>query len=190
MHVGGSNFEFDIFVRNASYYYSSLTHVWGWATWKRAWNKYDYRMKDYSQASMSKILKKLFRNSRITNYWIDIFINTLNGTFNTWDYQWQFTLWNYDGISIVPKYNLVSNIGFRLDATHTTEVSSKISNMYRYDLIDLSSPHNKNINISADVKVLKNVYGIQINCFFAISKKTRKYLRFNLFRYLFKRFYS
>jgi hypothetical protein len=177
MHIGGDNFQLEQMVQKGGYYYSSLTHVWGWATWKRAWNKYDYRMNDYSYAGMSSILGKMFRNRGVSNYWLDILNNTKNGYINTWDYQWQFTLWHYGGVSIVPKNNLVSNIGFTADATHTTEVSSRISNMKRHELFDLSDPINKNVNIGADIKVLKCVYGVQTKKYYNLCRVVARYLR-------------
>ena len=181
MHIGGDNFQLGRMVQKGGYYYSSLTHVWGWATWKRAWNKYDYRMKDYTDLGMSSNLNKIFRNRGVSNYWLDILNNTRNGYINTWDYQWQFTLWHYGGVSIVPKNNLVSNIGFSADATHTTEVSSRISNMKRHELFDLSDPINKNVNIGADIKVLKYVYGVQTKEYYNLCRVVARYLRLKQF---------
>lgn len=188
MHIGGDNFQLGRMVQKGGYYYSSLTHVWGWATWKRAWNKYDYRMKDYTDLGMSSNLNKIFRNRGVSNYWLDIFNNTRNGYINTWDYQWQFTLWHYGGVSIVPKNNLISNIGFTADATHTTEVSSRISNMKRYELFDLSDPINKNVDIGADIKVLKYVYGVQTKEYYNLFRVAARYLRLNRLSYLLKKY--
>ena len=39
-HVGGNNFQPKSRVMAESYYFSRYNHIWGWATWKRAWDRY------------------------------------------------------------------------------------------------------------------------------------------------------
>ena len=38
---------------------------------------------------------------------------------NTWDYQWIFSVLENNGLSVSPAVNLIENIGFSDDATHT-----------------------------------------------------------------------
>ena len=40
---------------------------------------------------------------------------------NFWDAKWYFSIWMQKGISITPNINLVRNIGFGNDATHTKD---------------------------------------------------------------------
>lgn len=44
---------------------------------------------------------------------------------NTWDYQWFFTNQVNSGLTALPNVNLVSNVGFGDDATHTSGVNIK-----------------------------------------------------------------
>jgi len=118
MHIGGGNFQNGKHKTSASYYFSKYTHIWGWATWRRAWKKYDVRM-----SNLERVQKTERFNSYILNnehlYWIDIFTQTQKGKIDTWDYQWLYSVWENNGIAILPNENLVTNIGFNEDATHT-----------------------------------------------------------------------
>ena len=46
MMIGGSNPLKDFEIENA-YTFSKYYQIWGWATWKRAWDKYDIDMKGW-----------------------------------------------------------------------------------------------------------------------------------------------
>lgn len=107
------------FKMNDSYCFSMFSGIWGWATWKRAWNLYDVNMKLWKKVEKEKILKYLY--SPISYYYIHKnYSNTKKGKIDTWDYQWGFTKAINSGLGIIPNVNLVNNIGFdREDATHT-----------------------------------------------------------------------
>jgi hypothetical protein len=120
MHISGNNFQ-DGQVRNDfSYYLSKYTHVWGWASWRRAWKHYDVNLKTWSDYKNSSMISSICESVYEQKYWRDIFENVFNNSVDTWDYQWLYTCWFQSGLSILPHSNLVSNIGFGSDATHTT----------------------------------------------------------------------
>jgi hypothetical protein len=89
MHISGNNFQYGRKRGGASYYFSRYTHTWGWATWRRAWNCYDF-----------EVVSKEDRS-------------------HTWDGQWWLSVERSHGVSVLPNANLVQNIGFGPDATHT-----------------------------------------------------------------------
>jgi len=64
-------------------------------------------------------LEDILLESRSVRYWADIFQQTYENKINTWDYCWTLSCWVQSGLSIIPSANLVSNIGFGDDATHT-----------------------------------------------------------------------
>ena len=68
---------------------------------------------------------------------------------DTWDYQYTFSMWNNDGLAILPNINMISNIGFGADATHTFG-ESEFANMPRYDIINISHPSEVVQNKEAD----------------------------------------
>ena len=106
-----------------SYFYSRYVDIWGWATWKRCWQKYDRDMKTWQDKKSAQKLKNIFEKNREFKYWKKIFDNLFfNNQPDTWDYQWQYTLFINSGMACMPFMNLVENIGFGEGATHTTEI--------------------------------------------------------------------
>jgi hypothetical protein len=119
MHIGGHNFQNGRKRGDASYYFSRYMHVWGWATWRRAWQGYDVNMALWPQAKKNNLLEKAGMDPVEVAYWTSLFDRTHAGEINTWDFQWGFACWQYHGLGITPNTNLVTNIGASPDATHT-----------------------------------------------------------------------
>jgi len=119
MMISGDNFEFGQKRMEYSYYFSRYFHIWGWATWKRAWKYYDVDMKAWPEIREKGYLNDLLFEKKIVKYWESIFNLVYEGLINTWDYQWIFACWIQEGLSITPNKNLISNIGFDIHSTHT-----------------------------------------------------------------------
>lgn len=102
-----------------SYRFTRYAHIWGWATWRRAWQQYDPDMCDWPRLRTSGWLEKILGDRRAVRYWTRLFDDTHAGRINTWDYQWQYSCWRAGALSVEPHGNLVSNIGFGALATHT-----------------------------------------------------------------------
>lgn len=106
----------------ASYSFTRLAQIWGWATWRRAWRHFEHSVKDWPHERRGgKLLRQTFPHRRDRTYWRKRFDN-LN-EFACWDYQWCLTRWQRQQVAIMPAVNLCQNIGFRPDATHTFEVN-------------------------------------------------------------------
>ncbi|MDF2453911.1 MAG: hypothetical protein K0S26_3415, partial [Bacteroidota bacterium] len=148
--ISGNNFQNGIKRGDGSYYFSNFADIWGWACWKRTWLQYDFKLKAWP-AFRDKKLNKLLHNDRQQ---IDFWTNTLNsvhaGKIDTWDYQMLFTVWNNNGIAIHPNVNLISNIGFNSEATHTTNISDKLNNQPRSSYIEDVIPSKIKVNTKAD----------------------------------------
>jgi hypothetical protein len=125
MHISGSNFQDGQSRTNSSYYFSRYSHIWGWASWRRAWKYYDPDMKSWTEFKQQNLLSQLFENPDEVMYWHKVFERTASGDIDTWDFQWQYTCWVQNGLSILPNVNLTSNLGYdRTDATHTRRPNS------------------------------------------------------------------
>lgn len=133
-HISGNNFQDGIRRGQGSYYFSKFNHIWGWATWANRWSEYDVEMNSYGTFLSNNLMNDLFELDQDKKYWSFIFEKVFKGEIDTWDYQWTYTVWVNSGLSIIPNINLVSNIGFGLNATHTRELKSQHSNMSRHDL--------------------------------------------------------
>ncbi len=128
MCISGDNFQFDKKRNNYSYYFSRYTHIWGWASWRRAWKHYDVSIKIWPEVKENGWLRDAFNSDIEARYWTRIFDSVYRGEIDTWDYQWLFTSLMNNGLNIIPGENLVSNIGFGADSTHTSTVN-QFSNM-------------------------------------------------------------
>jgi hypothetical protein len=120
MAISGDNFQFGQIRTKYSYYFSRYFHCWGWATWRRAWMYYDVDMKLWPEARNSNLLEYILDNRSAVRYWTKIFNDTYLGRIDTWDYQWVFASWLQNTLTVLPAVNLVSNIGFTNQATHTS----------------------------------------------------------------------
>lgn len=128
-HIGGSNLQMGNIRGNTSYYFSNLTHVWGWASWRRAWQDYNVELSNYKELDTEKMFNSIFHDAYLSKNWNLIFLELLENKIDTWDFQWAITNMFNNGLSIIPNNNLISNIGFGQDATHTHNENDDFSNL-------------------------------------------------------------
>jgi hypothetical protein len=123
MHISGDNFQFGRKSSEFSYYFSRYAHVWGWASWRRAWQHYDVQIKQWADVETQESFLRDFTNSAEKRFWKAKWNGVLAGKIDTWDFQWAFVCMARKSLSIVPSINLVSNIGFGATSTNTSHVS-------------------------------------------------------------------
>jgi hypothetical protein len=129
MHISGNNFQDGKKRGNASYYFSHYTHNWGWATWRRAW-KYN-----------------------------DVNIVPPDVRRHIWDKQWLLAVKKQNGLAILPNENLVSNIGFGGEATHTSSEDSEFFNMRAHQMkFPLVHPKKITRNKLADLYTYRHLF--------------------------------
>lgn len=131
MCVSGNNFISSTWVPQASYYFSKYVHIWGWASWRRAWQYYDVGMRDWENVrdTLDPLMRRLPDQPQARLHWRELFDRVSKGQIDTWDYQWTYACWRHDGLSCMPQINLISNIGFGEGATHTVSPESKLANL-------------------------------------------------------------
>lgn len=124
MHISGNNFQGGIPRTANSYYFSKYAHSWGWASWRRAWQHYDITLASWPAIKKDNLMQEICDSEQESEYWTRIFEDIFTTrNYYTWDYMWHYACWSQHGLSIIPRVNLVSNIGFGSDATHTTEIA-------------------------------------------------------------------
>ncbi|MCX3264027.1 hypothetical protein [Pedobacter agri] len=113
MHIAGTRWNEEYEVDDTSYFFSKYAHIWGWATWKRSWIKYDFLMQDWPDFRHKGLLHTILDNYfPLYKRWEYMFDNLYNqARKHTWDYQWQFAVFKNNGLCITPVKNLVTNIG-------------------------------------------------------------------------------
>lgn len=115
--VSGNNFL--LFNNNTVSTKTKFAFTHGWGTWRRAWKNYDYNISSWN---ILKNKKGKFIPYYARLRWKKIFNNIFKDDYKTyWDYQWQYHIWKNDGYAIQPPVNLVKNIGYGKNATHTTD---------------------------------------------------------------------
>jgi hypothetical protein len=128
MCISGNNFQNGNKVITNSYYFSRYTHIWGWATWRRAWKLYDFNIRAWPECR-NLLAAWGGGDEGFVEHWQEIFDRVALGEIDTWDYQWALACWMNHGLTCLPAVNLVSNMGFGPTATHTRDVKSCLANI-------------------------------------------------------------
>jgi hypothetical protein len=126
LSISGNNFQFGQPRGDASYYFSRHPHIWGWATWRRAWSHYDPTMSEWPTARDEGWLESIVDGQHAVQYWSYIF-EANHRSLENWDYAWSFSCWRRGGMHVLPNVNLVSNHGFGEDSSHTKNTNSKFA---------------------------------------------------------------
>lgn len=178
MMIAGTNFLFNRVDIEESYFFSRYYPIWGWATWRRAWSLYDINMREWPKFSMKKYIYKIYSNKKISILLENMFKETYKGNINTWDIQWLFTCIVNNGLSICPKYNLISNVGILGEHSQN---ASKFHMMPRKKIDPYYLIHPKNIfpNFELDdimfEEIIKNTfnYKFKFNILFNFLRRIK-----------------
>jgi hypothetical protein len=159
MHIAGCNCYGKLPLKG-EYFYSKYSLSWGWATWRSKWLHFDINLTFLSSDNY-----KVFFWSKFSNdynqylYWLTIYENILNGKFDCWDYQWLFSIWKNNGVSVIHRDNFIKNIGFALDALHTKNINSSLSNLITFEtLINKNKLKSKKENKLIDSLIFYYVF--------------------------------
>jgi len=193
MHIAGDNPLVKTNCGEASYYFASVQHCWGWASWSRAWKLYDFNIKnDFIQNFKNN---KYFCNFNVQKYWTEILSLMQEHKIDTWDYQWTWAILKNNGICINPALNQITNIGCTSDSTHFSDSCDKnLFERTRYELCEIHHPSVIKIDRGLQKKLNKKL-GIQYKTFFDMLteftitslKKVLKYIGlFHFFKRLIK----
>jgi hypothetical protein len=160
MHIGGNNFlngwQRD---KDYSYYFSRSGHIWGWATWRRAWKHFDFDISLYQKLRKKDYFSNFFLNWPEKLYRLRKFDKTIdrNRKVDWWDYQWDFARYVHSGLAVVPKKNLVKNVGFGEMGTHTRNRNSQSAQMNAEEMdFPLRHPPFMMTDLESDRKYFRN----------------------------------
>lgn len=122
---GYTNMPEDRFPDDFSYGYSHYFSCWGWATWKRSWKLLDADLEGFKNKSEWRNIERFILGGfRQRMYWRMIMRRLSSGKIDSWAYRMQLGFWRRRGLTVVPRRNLISNVGFGDDATNTTDLKS------------------------------------------------------------------
>jgi hypothetical protein len=169
-HIGGNSYN--PYKMEATYYFSAYPHIWGWATWRRAWNSYRFRLDDIDREILFANIDQFFLTNAEKKFWKHFFDDHLQiADPITWDYQWTFRMWYNKGLAILPRTNLITNIGFDEEATHTRNIKSWLGQLKSYEIESPKRKEPVNQNKKADLFTSRKVFSIQ-----SPGRKLRRFL--------------
>lgn len=119
-----------------SYSFMKTAGIWGWASWADRWKHYSVNLDQLSSFNQNE-LDGAFMSKKVKNFWLRKAIQIRQGKIDTWDYQWAFTLFLNNALAAVPNKNLIRNLGFSEEATHTVYASEEIINNRASEISEL-----------------------------------------------------
>jgi len=175
MSVCGTDFCFGLGEFESSYAFSRYPLIWGWATWRRAWRLYDPKMSAWPAAREGDWLASLLGGD---SYAVDYWSMQLEENFTTlenWDMAWLFSSWQRGGLSIHPRANLVTNVGFGAQGTHTLDERDVLANLPAEEMaFPLLHPPAIERNAAADDRIEANAFGGVLRRLWAKLRQSRQ----------------
>lgn len=178
MMVGGTNYLLDTLNIPEAYCFSRYFPIWGWASWRRAWEKYDITMEEWPRLKSEGALKSFYSQRFMQRYVSKMFEGAWGESLATWDIQWFYSCLFNNSLCIIPRVNLISNIG--LVGTHTS--GDTLNNSFPvFDLPvgkiihpPMVSPCFRYDGEFFSKKLKLGVVGLVRKVYFTVKKKCRK----------------
>lgn len=158
--ISGSNFDSSLNLNHDdSYFFSEILYMWGWATWKRSWKLNKFFSDNYDNLTNKGQVDNVIRNKVANKKWLSESSKSIKGHIDTWDYQWLFANICHHKLAIYPSENLIKNIGFDENATHTKHVRDELIVSQKEIAFPLSHPNLIIRNNLYDQFFYSNIYG-------------------------------
>lgn len=143
---------------NSDYSFTQYCFVWGWASWRRVWDKYDVDILDWEK-NKKNLISNISDSTNTQRYWKRAFQQVYDSKMDTWDYQLSYLILKNSGKCIIPRINLVSNIGFGENATHTMNKDDNFANRMTSNFkFPIKHPDKKIIDIDIDKYFDQNLF--------------------------------
>lgn len=163
----------------ASYVFSAEALVWGWATWRSAWERYDSDLHLWQQMRSDPAASRRMFGSRPAALWWSRVLDRLllEGRPDSWAYRWSFSVMATRGVCIIPAVNLVSNVGFREDSTHTFSPGSVRAHGQVQPILPLRHPAGIIVDRRSDRLFQRQLRGFTRNSAFGTVRRVSAFLR-------------
>lgn len=178
MLVTGCN-NLNTYKSKHSFHFSRIGSVWGWGSWRKAWETHDPEMKNWPDIKKSKILFKKLppEQARHRERTGDL---VYSGQISSWSYPFTITRIINDGYSIVPSKNLIVNIGFNENATHTKTSNSVFEKLstHKIEIANIQHPNLIKPDKRFDKLLFSSHSSGSKNFFYSISQIKRLVKKF------------
>lgn len=137
---------------SASYDFSHYMVTGAWAGWRRTWDNFDLDLKTMNARMFRRHVLRLTDNRAEANWWFSIVreIQRDNSKKSYWDYQMQIHLFCDSALTIHPQRNLISNIGFDGEATHTLNNDNRRGDKEVFPILPLVHPEKMEVDKKRD----------------------------------------
>lgn len=166
MQIGGTH-TLSKTLKGYSYGFTKYAGIWGWATWRRAWKLYDVNIEFWPAIKKAEYISKNF--SKLEGMIHEqIFDDVYNNKIDTWDYQWSLCVMLH-GLAIYPNVNLISNLGFNKDATHTFNKNDPRMNLETGEMI-FPLVHHANCIVNIEMEKIVSACIIKMSWKYIIKR--------------------
>lgn len=175
--IGGNNPIEQMHQSEHEYLFSHVPFMWGWATWKRAWDLYDYRLESWPQNRKNPLIKKAIPVKKAYYLYTTEFDVMHEGKYDdVWDYQFMYAGIINSMYGILPTKSHVKNIGFIEESTHTKDAPEWINHnvspvtfpiRYRETVEwdrDFDEKYMSLVSKQGYIVKIKKMLGLDINC--------------------------
>jgi hypothetical protein len=157
MHINGYSYQFGRVTTADSYYFSRITCPWGWATWRRAWQYYDVRVRRWAELRETDWLQEIMQHPLTVGFFQRHFDRAYRGESKSWDSQWTFACLSQSALTISPRNDLIMNLGHGPDATQTKWGGEEYNRPPAEMVFPLRHPANMTRNLPAEAAWIQHI---------------------------------
>lgn len=117
--ISGFNYNSKIDIQKNEYFFAKFPMIWGWATWRNRWHKNLDTIENFEKINSESIVRNISSDDAVSEIIIGNTKLSIDNKVDVWDYLWVYTNYINNALSTVPSLNLIENIGYGPDATHT-----------------------------------------------------------------------
>lgn len=111
---------------NESYFFSMRGSIWGWASWKRVIDKWDGSYSLLNDKNFMQLLKYRFESEEIYNNFVKTCHNHRSSGKAHYESINALCMFANNSLNIIPKYNMMTNIGIGENGTHASDDIRKL----------------------------------------------------------------
>lgn len=158
-HIGGNNYLPDNHPAPAAYL-SRYNHIWGFASWSRAWKHYDVELTHLEAVLAENWVTKMLPNVEEREYWFKRLRLLKAGEVRSWDYPWTLAMWRNEALALLPGANMVRNVGFGEQSLHSKDSSHPLNHLHISSLPKSDWPPTEALSYRPDLDwaVFRHIY--------------------------------
>jgi len=161
MHIGANYLKRKKRYLKDSYHFTAYSFIWGFATWKRAWEGFELKLKT-TQEEAFRIIDKYVNSTQERNFCQRIYNTLSKHSLDYWEYQYNFHIWMKGGLCISPNVNLVTNVGFKNRKRRIRKLMKETA-----PILPLQHPETIERNKTSDEYIFQKVYQRSLSMIFS-----------------------